>query len=162
MKRLLPHPVLMPTLTLIWLLLNNSLAFGHILLGLFLGWVIPLFTQAFWPDSPRICKPGKLLAFVGLVLYDILVANLRVAWLIVLGAARLKPAFIVIPLDLRNDSGISVLANTICLTPGTVSARLSDDSRFLLVHALDNNDTAGLVAEIKARYEAPLMEIFEC
>lgn len=162
MKRLLPHPILAPTLTLVWLLLNNSLAPGQILLGLLLGWAIPLFTLSFWPERVRIRRPFTLLRFIGVVLFDILLANLKVARLILGRPRNLHPAFMVVPLDIRHELAISVLANTICLTPGTVSARLSEDRQSLLVHALDTGDTDELVATIKARYEAPLKEIFEC
>lgn len=161
MAKWLPHPVLTPVLAVVWLLLNNSLASGHILLGLLLGWAIPRFTQAFWPERVHIHAPVHLLRFVGVFLYDVLVANLAVACLILAGPRALRPAFVVVPLDLTNDLAISLLANTICLTPGTVSARLSADRRHLLVHALDTGSPEELIATIKTRFEAPLKAIFE-
>ena len=84
------------------------------------------------------------------------------ARLILAGPRVLHPAFIVVPLDLKNELALSMLANTICLTPGTVSARLSPDHRTLLVHALDCTDPEQLIHAIKTRFEAPLKEIFEC
>ena len=83
------------------------------------------------------------------------------ARLILAGPRVLRPAFIVVPVDLKNELALSMLANTICLTPGTVSARLSPDRRTLLVHALDAPDPEAVGAAIKARYEAPLKEVFE-
>jgi len=73
----------------------------------------------------------------------------------------LRPVFVEVPLALETDLAISLLANTISLTPGTVSARLSADKRTLVVHTLDTGDAAALVAEIKQRYETPLKKIFE-
>ena len=70
-------------------------------------------------------------------------------------------AFVVMPLSLRTDLAISLLANTICLTPGTVSARLSPDQRQLLIHALDVDDPRALVETIRQRYETPLQRVFE-
>lgn len=160
MHRLVPHPILSLVLAAIWLLLVNSASAGQILLGLLLGWGIPLFTRPFWPDSVRIHRPLALIRFIGVVLYDILMANLTVAGL-VLGRPRLRPAFVVLPLRLKSELAISLLANTICLTPGTVSARLSADRSELLVHVLDAADPQAVVAEIRARYEAPLLEVFE-
>lgn len=162
MKRLLPHPLLTPALALVWLLLNNSLAPGQVVLGLLLGWAIPLFAVSFWPEQVRIRNWPALLRFVGVVLLDILIANLKVARLILGRPRNLHPAFVVVPLDVSHELAISILANTICLTPGTVSAHLSADRRSLLVHALDTTDPEELAATIKARYEAPLKEIFEC
>ena len=162
MKSWLPHPLLTPVLAVVWLLLNNSFAPGQILLGLLLGWAIPRFTLDYWPERVRIRAPGRLLRFGLLFLYEVLVANLSVARLILAGPSGLRPAFVMVPLDLSNDLAISLLANTICLTPGTVSARLSADRRYLLVHTLDTDSPERLVATIKSRFEAPIKEIFEC
>ncbi len=159
--RLLPHPLLTPILTIIWLLLANSLSPGHILLGLLLGWAIPVFTLRFWPEQVCISKPLTLMRFVTVVLYDILIANFAVAWLILRGPRTLKPTFVEVPLDLKSDLGTSLLANTISLTPGTLSSWLSPDRSTLVVHGLDVRDPAALVASIKRRYEVPLLEIFE-
>ena len=161
MRRLLPHPLTTLALTLVWLLLVNSLASGQIVLGLLLGWAIPLFTLRFWPETLRISRPFTLLRFIIRLLGDIVAANLTVAWLILGRPERLRPAFIIVPLALKSDLAISLLANTICLTPGTVSSRLSLDRKHLLVHTLDTADPERLVATIKSRYEAPLQEIFE-
>ncbi len=161
MRKLLPHPILTPVLTLIWLLLANSLAPGQIILGLLLGWAIPLFTLRFWPERARIHRPLTLLRFLALVLYDILAANLAVAGLILAGPKHVKPAFVKVPLALQTDLGISLLANTVSLTPGTVSAWLSPDHRHLIVHGLKVDDPDALIAEIKRRYEAPIREVFE-
>jgi len=161
MRRWLPHPLLTPILAVIWLLLNNTLSTGHILLGLLLGWAIPRFTLAFWPEEVRIHAPRTLLRFIGIFLYDVLVANIVVTRMILASPEKLRPAFIDVPLDLKNEFAISILANCICLTPGTVSASLAPDRTHLLVHALDVADPAVLVAEIKGRFEAPLKEIFE-
>lgn len=161
MRRLFPHPVLTPVLALIWLLLNNSFEPGHILLGLFLAWVVPLFTVSFWPDRIHFARPLTLLRFVVIVLYDIIVANLTVARLILGRPKKLRPMFVELPLDLRHDLAISLLANTISLTPGTVSAEFSAKQHCLIIHALHETDREALVARIKQRYEAPLKEVFE-
>ncbi|HSH29601.1 MAG TPA: Na+/H+ antiporter subunit E [Thiohalobacter sp.] len=160
-QRLLPHPLLTPILALIWMLLANEFSAGHAVLGLLLGWAIPIFTLRFWPEQTRIRHPLTLLRFIAVVLYDILIANLAVAKLIVSRPRRLQPAFLEVPLDVHSDLAISLLANTISLTPGTVSAELAPERDRLLVHALHATDTEALVATIKSRYEAPLKEIFE-
>lgn len=160
-RRLLPHPWLTMVLTLVWLLLNNTLSPGHFLLGLVLGWLIPRLTLRFWPDTVHFHHPLTLWRFVGRVLWDILVANLNVAQLILGKPERLRPDFFAIPLDLETELAISLLANTVSLTPGTLSVELSPDRRTLFVHGMDVPDPAAMCAEIKLRYEAPLKEVFE-
>jgi len=161
MKRFLPHPLLTLTLIILWLLLVNQLSAGHVVLGALLGWLIPFATSSFWPEPIRIRHPLVLLRFLGVFGVDIVRGSFLVAYLILKGPARLRPAFVEVPLALETDLAISLLANTISLTPGTVSARLSADKRTLIVHTIDTGDAAALVAEIKQRYETPLKLVFE-
>ena len=161
MTRLLPHPLLSVILLVIWLLLVNELSIAHLLLGALLGWGVPLYTARFWPDQVQVRRPLLLLRFVGVVLYDILVANVTVASLILGRQERLQPAFLVLPLALRSELAISLLANTVSLTPGTVSAYLSADRRCLIIHSLHTTAPDELLATIRRRYETPLKEILE-
>jgi multicomponent K+:H+ antiporter subunit E len=161
MRRLLPHPLLTVSLTILWLLLVNQLSAGHVVLGALLGWLIPFATSSFWPERIRIRHPLTLLRFLGVFVIDIVRGSFLVAYLILLGPRRLRPVFVEVPLTLETDLAISLLANTISLTPGTVSARLSADKRMLIVHTLDTGDAVALVAAIKQRYETPLKKIFE-
>jgi len=161
-KRLLPHPIFSLVLLLVWLLLNNTLAAGHILLGSVIALVLPWATAGFWADRLHLHKPGLALRFLLLVFWDITVANIQVAKLILGSRRKLRPAFVHYPLELDNDFAITVLAATISLTPGTVSIDVSADHRTLLVHGLDVDDEEALIAEIKSRYEAPIKEIFGC
>ena len=161
MRRLLPQPLFSVFLLLVWLLLVNTVAPGHLVLGAFLAITLPLFTARFWPDRPRIYSPWKLLRYITVLLWDIGLANVTVARLILGPTRKLRPAFIHLPLDMQNEFAISVLASTISLTPGTVSSDLSPDRKTLLIHALDVEDEAAVIAAIKQRYENPLREIFE-
>jgi len=102
-----------------------------------------------------------MLEYLGVVLWDIVVANFEVAWIILTKRDRdLRSAWLVIPLDVRQPEAITTLAGTISLTPGTVSADVSSDGRLLLVHALDVADTEEAIAKIKSRYEARLERIY--
>lgn len=159
---LLPHPLASVTLWILWLTLNSTIAFAHVLLGAFLGWLIPWLTQALWTRQVKLSNAWVALRLFFVVLYDIVRANAIVALLILGPVSKLRPAFIQIPLDLEEPFAISALASIITLTPGTVSCVVSDDRRTLLVHALDLDDEAAAIDEIKTRYEAPLKEIFEC
>ena len=94
------------------------------------------------------------------MLADIVTANLRVARAVLSPADRLRPGFVRVPLDLRSDVGIAVLANTVSLTPGTLSADLSEDRQELVVHYLDERDPQALAADITRRYERRLQEVF--
>lgn len=161
LARLLPHPLLTLVLTVVWVLLANEPSAGSVLFGLFLGVVLPLLTRPFWPDRPVIRAPARVVEYGLLVLWDICVANVQVAYLILFKKPEeLHSRFLVVPLDTRVPEAIVTLAGTITMTPGTVSCDVSADGRALLVHALDAPDPEEAVATIKRRYERRLLEIF--
>ena len=161
MNRLLPHPGLTALLVIIWMLALNAFSFGGFVVALVLGIAVPLFTAPFWPDRPKMRFGLPLAKYIVLVTWDIVIANFQIAWIILFRKSRdLRPAWLVIPLDLTSTEAITRLAGTISLTPGTVSSDISTDGEYLLVHALDTADPEGESARIKQRYERRLMEIF--
>lgn len=161
LRRILPHPVLSLVLVAVWILLNNAFTVGAFALGIILGVLVPLFTSQFWPKAPRIRHPLLIAEYCLVVLWDIVVANLQVAYAIVFRRSdKLSPKFFTVPLDIHSPEAITVLAGTITMTPGTVSSDLSADGRSLLVHGLDVTDEAQAVAAIKKRYELRLKRIF--
>ncbi len=162
LRRLLPHPWLTLLLTLVWVLLANTLSLGVVVFGLILGTVVPILTAAYWPNRPVLRRPGRMAGYVLVVLWDIFVANFVVAYKILFKPNRaMRPIWVTIPLELRKPEAITTLAGTITLTPGTVSADLSSDGRSLLVHCLDADDADAVRDEIKRRYESRLKDIFE-
>ncbi|MFC2991220.1 Na+/H+ antiporter subunit E [Halomonas tibetensis] len=162
MGRLLPTPTLSLVLLVVWLLLVRSIAPGQLILGAFLAVVIPQLTKGFWDPLPRVRHPLKLVRFVLVVLYDIVRANIQVSLLILSPKREPHPGFIEYPLQVKEPLTITLLANTVTMTPGTVSTNVRLDRSSLLIHVLDMEDEQALVREIHERYERPLKEIFEC
>ena len=158
---LMPHPLLTLILAIVWVLLQNEITAGMVVFGTILGIIIPWITSVWWPGTPKGFRMGKMVAYTFVVIWDIIVANIQVAWIVLaVPNAKLKPAWIVIPLKLKQPEAITLLAGTITLTPGTVSADLSDAGHSLLVHVLHTDDADAVRDEIKERYERRLLEIF--
>ncbi|MCH8551425.1 MAG: Na+/H+ antiporter subunit E [Natronospirillum sp.] len=158
--RLLPHPLISLVILAAWLVLDGNLTPANVLLGAFLAWALPRMTRRFWRHPVHVRSWTGLVRFAIIVIWDIITANLQAVRLLLKSPQELKPAFFVIHLELTNPVAITVLANTITLTPGTVSADLSSRQERLLVHGLHVPDVEAAIAQIKARYEAPLKEIF--
>jgi multicomponent K+:H+ antiporter subunit E len=153
-ERWLPHPLLTLVLIALWLALSNEFSIAVLLVGVVLGMVIPIYTANFWPDRPTIRSPLRAIGLIAIVVFDVVVANIQVAYLILFRRAdRLRTRWIAVPLDLTSPEGITVLMATITLTPGTVSSDLSADGRTLLVHCLDCGSEEAMVGQIKQRYE---------
>jgi multicomponent K+:H+ antiporter subunit E len=162
MTRLLPHPLLSVAIVLTWIALARDASPGHLLLAGVLGIVIPLFTARFSPEPALVRRAGTALRLLLTVGWDIVVANLAVAKLVLGPKSRLRPAFLDVPLDTEHPFAIGLLASIITMTPGTVSCAVDRERGLIHVHALDAPDPAAVAADIKVRYERPLKEIFGC
>jgi len=162
LHRLVPRPLLSLTIGLLWLALAETVSPGTVLLGVTLALSLPRLTRAFWPDAPRLRRPGRALRFLGAVAFDMLNANWRVARRVLGPLDRLRPALVEVPLELRDPFVAALLGSVVCLTPGTVTVDIDRQRWVLLVHALDAPDPRALIRDIKTRYEQPLREIFAC
>lgn len=161
LTRLVPHPFLSLTLVLVWIGLVNTFTLGNLILGAAFGLIIPMITAPYWPNRPKLARPVKIVEYVLIVLWDIIVANVQVAMIILFRRDQaIRSHWIPIPLELTSAEAITVLAGTITMTPGTVSAVLSADGRAILVHCLHADDPDSVRDDIKSRYERRLKEIF--
>jgi multicomponent K+:H+ antiporter subunit E len=159
MTRLLPFPLVSAGLLVLWLLLNQAVSPGHLLLGLLIalggGWGL----AALAPDPVRLRRPGVALVLFGTVVADILRSNIAVAG-IILGRRRVSSGFMNIGLELRNPYGLAALACIVTSTPGTLWVNFDAHSGVLTIHVLDLVDESEWVKTIKHRYERRLLEIF--
>lgn len=163
MRRWLPLPLMSLVLLAIWLLLNQTLAPAHLLLGGLLAIVVPLWARRLLPMAPvRIYKPLVLGRLLSMALVEIIRSCLNVSRIILFTRPEgINSQFIRIPLDLKNPYGLALLSCLINSTPGTVWAELLPGSNDLALHVFDLHDEAWWVETIKTRYEQPLIEIFE-
>jgi multicomponent K+:H+ antiporter subunit E len=162
LRKVFPHPYLTLFLIAVWFMLVNRLAVGTTVMAVILGTVIPHLTAVWWPKRPRIKAPLALLSYAALVVWDVIVANFQVARIVLfMPADQIRSAFIRVPVDLQSREAITLLAGTITMTPGTLTADMSSCGKALLIHALHAPDPDAVRDDIKARYEARLKRIFE-
>jgi multicomponent K+:H+ antiporter subunit E len=159
MRALIPHPLSSLAIAVLWLLLNGA-SNGQLVLAVLFALALPRLLPAPAIPSPRLAAPVVAAKLVLVVLYDIVKANLEVAVRILGPESRIRPTFVWVPLDIASPQGIAVFASIITMTPGTLSCEVTEDRRWLLVHAFHADDAAAVVADVKSRYEAPLREIF--
>lgn len=161
MSRILPYPVLAASLLVMWLLLNG-LSLGHVVLGAIVALAASKAMTALEPAKPRLQRWGQIPVLIAVVFIDILHSNIAVLGIVLRGRRGQKNSgFLAIPLDLRDKTGLAILACIITSTPGTAWVDYHSGRNELLIHVLDLSDPEGLSRDIKQRYESRLMEIFE-
>jgi multicomponent K+:H+ antiporter subunit E len=161
MNRLLPYPLLTAALLLMWMVLT-SFSSGQFLLGALVATGASRTMAALQPSKPRLRRWQLIPRLAGIVALDILRSNFAVASIILRGRRRDRVAgFVAIPLELRDKTGLAVLACIVTSTPGTAWIEYAPGTGVLLIHVLDLVEEEEWVSLIKKRYEALLMEIFE-
>lgn len=161
-KRLLPSPLLSAALVAMWLTLNRSLAPGHLLLAVVLGLALPALLAPLRPVVPRVRHPLVLARLIAIVGHDVIASNIMVLRT-VLSGERHPPAsgFVVIPLQLRDATGLAALAMITTVIPGTVWCELARDGSAFMLHVWHAPDKTEFARRYKQRYEQPLIKIFE-
>ena len=154
------HVALSLLLAAVWLLLRQSVALVDLIWAAVLGLVVPRLVFGFIGPAAGPRGLVRILRFAAIVLWDIVVSNVTVARIVLNPASNPQPAWVPVHLDTHHPTAVTLLATVITMTPGTVSCVVDDEHWVIHVHALDCDDPAGMAAQIKARYERPLMEIF--
>jgi multicomponent K+:H+ antiporter subunit E len=168
MKRWVPFPLLSLFLLALWLLLNQTLAAGDVLLGIALALGGGRVFGDLQPQNvsqraaPFLRNSRVALGLAVQVLGDIVRSNIAVGRIVLQpGLGARTSGFVDIPLELRNQAGLAVLACIVTATPGTAWARYDRERGILTLHILDLIDEQVSVRTIKEHYEKPLREIFE-
>jgi multicomponent K+:H+ antiporter subunit E len=156
-------PALVAGLTVLWLLLNQSISPGHIGLGIGIGAGVAWASSTLRPLRVRLARTDRIFALLLVVLYDIVRSNVGVARIVLglHGGRKINPDFLDIPLTLRDPHAVAVLAMIVTCTPGAVWVGLSPDGKVLRLHVLDLVDEQYWIHLIQDRYERYLMRIFE-
>ena len=153
-------------LAIAWLILTGEFTPANFVIGFGLGYFMLFWVDKSTPqDSPMsryLKRVPKILLFVVYFLWSIVVANFRMAKAVIYSLFtldHLQPAIVAIPLDLTNSAEITLLANWITLTPGTLTLEISADNSTIFVHTYQCPDVAAFRAEIKNDFERRIMEI---
>ncbi|RIY39519.1 Na+/H+ antiporter subunit E [Neopusillimonas maritima] len=161
MKKVINWLMLPALLTVLWLLLNQTLAWSQVVLGAVLSLLLAWAAMALRPLRSHPKKPLVIISLFFKVVVDITKSNIAVFKIIWFKPANHTPGFIRIPLELKDPHGLAALACILTYTPGTVWSGYSEESGVMTLHVLDLEDTQGWIDLVKNRYERPLMEIFE-
>lgn len=149
-------------LALIWAAITGTFTGLNLLLGAAIGGVAVLLLRgAFAP--PRILrKIGQIASLMLLFFYELAASAIRVAIVVLTPDMKtaLRPAIIAFPLTVKSDAEITLLANLITLTPGTLSIDVSEDRSVLYVHVLTLSTRESLIADIAGGFEARVREIY--
>lgn len=151
---------------IIWLLLTWSLQAQVLIAGLAASVIVSLLFHKILPKEHNVfISPVRIfwfLVYIPVFFYYVIVANIDVAYRVLHPKMPINPGIVKIKTNLKTDSGITALANSITLTPGTLTVDLTDDG-FLYIHWINvkSTDTEETTKRISQRFEYFIAKIFE-
>jgi multicomponent Na+:H+ antiporter subunit E len=147
-------------LTLAWLALTGSWTLPNAILGLALSLAASSFSRETRRRREIQFRPVRIVRLALIFLYELVLSGYRVAKLVLTPRMELKPGIFAYPLKVDRNFEITLLANLITLTPGTLSVDVSADRKTLFVHAIDCSDPDQARRDIAAGFERRIMEAF--
>ena len=146
-------------LALGWSLVVGSYTLVTFAAGFALGYFALWIVRPLYGPTRYFGRFWLLLRLLGYFLYELVLSSLRVAWDSLTPTHLSSPGILGIPLDVRTDAEILLLANLVSLTPGTLSLEISQDRRTLYVHFMFADDPDAQRARIKNGIERRLLEM---
>ena len=146
-------------LALVWAFAIGVPSAGNLFLGFVLGWVVLWLGRSILGSAAYTRRIVKIAEFAVFFAWELLLANIRVAWDVLTVKRYVRPAILAVPLDARTDAEIVLLANLISLTPGTLSLDVSADRRFLYVHSMYTDDPERVKRQLKQGFERRVLEV---
>ena len=140
-------------LALLWVALTGTVTLGNAVVGFGVGLLVVALLGRALGEEAYLSRLARGVGLALFFLWELLVSSLRVAWDVLTPRQRMRPAIVAVPLEELSDGEITLLANLISLTPGTLSLDVSADKRTLFVHAMDVGDPDALVRSLKRDFE---------
>jgi multicomponent Na+:H+ antiporter subunit E len=144
---------------LIWVAATGNFSFANLAIGFFIGFLVLVFTRRIVGSPEYIIKVRQVLELGIFFVWELILANLRVAHDVITPRHYMHPGVLAVPLDAQTDLEITMLSNLITLTPGTLSLDISVDRRVLYIHAMYIDDVDEVRRKIKHGYERRILEV---
>lgn len=152
--------VLSLMLAIIWAAITGSATIHNLVFGFALSAAALWIVRDEMSAAGYLLRLGRILSLLLLFFKELALSAFKVAVLVTRRNMDLKPGIFAFPLTVDRDFEITLLANLITLTPGTMSVDVSKDRKFLYVHAIDCSDVEATKREIADGFERKIMEAF--
>ncbi|MDQ3458647.1 MAG: Na+/H+ antiporter subunit E [Deinococcota bacterium] len=146
-------------LALLWAAVTAEFTLYNLLVGAVLGFLVLFVTRPLIGETRYFHRPFITAGFLLFFIRELVVSSLKVAYEVITPGFRMRPGVVAVPLEVKTDAEITLLANLITLTPGTLSLDVSSDKRVLYVHAMYVTNAEAVRKEIKGGLERKVLEV---
>ncbi len=146
-------------LAVLWMSLQGQFTPGHFAFGFALGYVVLLLCRPALPKSSYSLKVWQIANLAAYLVWHIVLANVQIARWVLSPRLGVQPAVVAVPLRARTDMEITLVANFINLTPGTLCVDISPDRSTIYVHVMDLRDPARFKRSLREGLERRVLEV---
>ncbi|WP_046176496.1 Na+/H+ antiporter subunit E [Domibacillus indicus] len=146
-------------LAFLWMFLQVSFNAHTFIIGYLLGLLVMLGMRRFFKSRFYLHRVWAVIFLFLLFLKELIKANIDVLKLVLRPRLNIRPGIFAFETELKSDWEITLLANLITLTPGTLVVDVSDDNKTLYIHAIDIADVSEAADSIKNSFEKAIMEV---
>ena len=157
----MPLAALALAIAALWIFLHGSAAPGHFFVGLVMAALIIAFLKKPYYQERTFLRLGSYFRYVRSFLWELLIANLQVLKIVLAPRMSIRPDIIPYRTICKTPLGVTMLANSITLTPGTLSVDVSEDHETIFVHTLDIDHPDEVIAVIREGLERPIVGAVE-
>lgn len=146
-------------ISFMWMFLSEDYSFQSFLFGYIIGALLLFLLNRFFQDRFYLQPMYKALVLIAIFIRELILSNLSIVKLVYSRNLDFEPGIFEMPIEVTKDWEITLLANLITLTPGTLTVAISDDRKRFFIHAMDIDDKEESIYEIKNTFEKAIMEV---
>ncbi len=146
-------------ISFMWMFLSESYTFVTFLFGYILGALLLLLLNRFFPSRYYLAPIYKMVVLLIIFIRELILSNIDIVKIVYKRKPDVEPGIFALPIDVKKNWEITLLANLITLTPGTLSIAISDDQTQIFIHAMHIDDIQESINDIKNTFEKAIMEV---
>ncbi|MGM8364655.1 Na+/H+ antiporter subunit E [Virgibacillus sp. W0181] len=146
-------------ISFMWMFLSETYSFSSFIFGYLLGIVLILILDRFFPSSFYLVRVYSIIKLIFIFFRELILSNIDVVRLVYKRKPDIEPGIFAMPTELKTNWEITLLANLITLTPGTMSVAISEDDSIIFIHAMHIDEVHTAIYDIKNTFEKAIMEV---
>jgi multicomponent Na+:H+ antiporter subunit E len=146
-------------IAIMWMFLSESYTFPSFIVGFIWGFLLVLLFNRFFPTRFYGRRVVKIIKLIFIFIRELLLSNLSILKLVYTPRPEIEPGIFALPLEVKSNWEITLLAHLITLTPGTLTVAVSNDNQTLYIHAMDIDEVDQSIKDIKESFEKAILEV---
>ncbi|HLS35434.1 MAG TPA: Na+/H+ antiporter subunit E [Bacillota bacterium] len=146
-------------ISVMWMFLSETYTLNSFLIGFLIGALLLTILRRFIPGKLYLLRVYSIIKLIIIFLRELILSNIEIVKLVYQKEPSFEPGVFAYPTELKSNWELTLLANLITLTPGSLSVAISEDNKTIFVHAMHVESVEDEIRSIKDTFEAAIREV---